>query len=178
MKTQALMVKTTKNEINLLKDIYLFLNKEAEKRNKSISWFQYAKRSKNTYHFLKNKPEQWELLAKFATILKKKYKKFTTGKIIDIISELVNNSVNDFVITHNYKLKQNLSTRETHYANTLIIKLIANSQFVPDFFWFMPLEKNSTHSWMVKDVLSGKKSMVKRTVKGKFIYYSVYNELK
>ncbi len=121
MKNQILLAKTTVKELNLLIDMYISLKKEAEKRKKPIFWFRYAKRGIYSYRFLKNKSEQWDLLEQIAVSLGKKYKNFTTGEIVDIISELVNNTVKDSVLEQGRRLIKNLLLSE---KNMLICSLL------------------------------------------------------
>lgn len=67
------------------------LKKEAKKIKKDVLWFKFAKKTKKGHwRFLVNKEIQWKKLEEIATKLSKKYKKYTTGKIVDIISEIVN----------------------------------------------------------------------------------------
>lgn len=69
------------------------LRKEAERLHKPLSWFQYATRhtKDSEYRFLANKEMQIELLEQLAQKLKGKLPDLTTGQIVDMIAEIVNN---------------------------------------------------------------------------------------
>ena len=67
------------------------VDKEAEKRGKSLFWFKYATKLKGGgYRFLQNKDEQWRILERLAKSLKGKLPGLTTGNIVDMIAEYVN----------------------------------------------------------------------------------------
>lgn len=85
-------MKTNRSRQRLLKNIRKELKNSAERLGKSISWFQFAKKTKYGYRFLKNKEKQWEVLKELAVHLAKKHRSYTIGEIVDIVSEMVNAS--------------------------------------------------------------------------------------
>lgn len=72
-------------------EIKKVLLKKTKSLGKDISWFKFAKKTKNGgWRFLNNKENQWDILEEIAKEIKKTNKKYTTGQITDMIAEIVN----------------------------------------------------------------------------------------
>ncbi|OGK20998.1 hypothetical protein A2866_02680 [Candidatus Roizmanbacteria bacterium RIFCSPHIGHO2_01_FULL_39_8] len=63
---------------------------KAKHMGKPIAWFQFAKKTKYGYRFLTNKEAQWKILQEIAERIAQKYPQYTTGQIVDLLSEIVN----------------------------------------------------------------------------------------
>lgn len=72
-------------------DIQEFLEKEALKRGKEISWFTYAKKTKmGAWRFLAYKDKQIRILEEVSQLYSQKYPEYSKGQIADAISNIVN----------------------------------------------------------------------------------------
>ena len=90
MKRRLMKKKLDRLEESLLRDIDIFIKTGSKIFGVNKSWFKFAKKTKYGCKFLKNKEKQFAILENLAFNLSKKYKLFTTGQIVDLISEFVN----------------------------------------------------------------------------------------
>ncbi|MBI4008595.1 hypothetical protein HY357_00005 [Candidatus Roizmanbacteria bacterium] len=79
-----------KTATDLEKDLFIVMKEVAQKNNKPLSWFRFAKKTKHGYRFLANKEAQWKILEEIAKKAAKKYSQFNLGQITDTLSEIVN----------------------------------------------------------------------------------------
>lgn len=173
MKTQIVTIKALQKNTALFKDIYKAVFTEANKRHKPVSWFQFAKYSRNKYVFLANKNDRFDVLEQIAIDIAKRHKTYTTGEIVDVICDLVNNTVGNYLQQQNLTVKNKHTKRETKYINSLLIDQVNNSQLIPGYFWYMPVSKKKNNSWKAKDLQTNKIFSVVCSRKGKYLYYFV-----
>ena len=77
----------------IIKELQKELAKEAKNLRKSLSWFRFAKKTKKGYRFLAHKEAQWKILQEIVKKVVNKYPDYSTGQIVDMLSELVNAQV-------------------------------------------------------------------------------------
>lgn len=173
MNKQNFEIKQSIKESKLIKDIVLELNKSIKSSKKDIGWFQYARYSQYGYKFLKNKEDQYEILEAIANKLAKKHKNFTTGQIVDMISELVNTRVIDDIKIHRQKIKKKLNKKEKEYLEKLLIEIIASEQYVPGYSWLMPTSKSNRNKWRAINLITGANIMVRFVSNKKYCIYLI-----
>lgn len=69
------------------------IREASKKHGRSLSWFRFAKKTQYGYRFLANKEAQWKILQEIAERIAQKYPQYTTGQIVDLLSDLVNTRV-------------------------------------------------------------------------------------
>jgi hypothetical protein len=173
MKKQVLEIKQAVKEAKLIKDIGLELNKSIKSSKKDIAWFQFARYSQYGYRFLKNKEEQYEILEEIANRLVKIHKNYTTGQIVDMMSELINTRVVDDIHIHGLKIKTKLTKKEKEYTEKLLIEIVTSEQYILGYSWLMPIAKLKSNNWKVKNLSLDKVFNIRRTMKNKYLLYNI-----
>ena len=139
--------------------------------NKSFSYFRFAVKTRYGYRFLDDREKQWNILNNIGKKLSKKYKNYTSGEIIDTISDFINLTVKDSIQKHGFKVAKNISLREKQYLEKQLIEVFLLKTFIPYNPQFMPVSDKVENSWKVKDLTSGQVfKVIKRHKKGLFIF--------
>lgn len=165
------IVKVKKEEERLMTDIYKKAKKTTEGMKKELKWFKFAKKSKCGYKFLGNKEAQWEKLKLIAQDISRSYKSYTMGQIVDIISELVNTTVSEYINLKKRNFKKRL--QEKKYLESLLIEVVGLPYYIAGYPWLIFHKDISKNFWKAKDLTTGRIVDVVRKNKGQFVVYEM-----
>jgi hypothetical protein len=140
-------------KIDLYKDLFKTTNQKLKKLNKDLSWLQYAKTTKRgNVRFLAHKQVQWNTLEAIATTLSKKHDYYSYGQVIDLLSHLVNHTIQDEINANNLTSSESLNVIERSYLKKLLIEVVGQPNYISLYPWIMPVKTILKSKWLAKNL--------------------------
>lgn len=173
MIAQPLLIKESKQRLHLLRDLGRKAHDETRKVGKEVSWLQFARKTKRGYRFLVNRERQWQMLERIAQEVAKDYPDYRLGQVVDILADLVNHRLVDYMARKEVMPHPNLAPDELSHGQEWLLALVQTLTYIPRSPWFFPLQQPHQNQWLAKNLISNQTIRITRREETDYIYFSI-----
>lgn len=166
-------VKADSNFVSLLEDISQIAKELTVKKGVTVDFLKFAKRAALGYVFFKKKKSQEDLLNEIVQKSLEKYPGYTTAQIAELISELVNTTIKDAIITEGLRISPSIDAKVIVYGKMHLIQATQSSTYIPRHPWYMSFDDTNNSHWHAQNVTNNTIVAVKKEKKGNFYEYEI-----